>query len=135
MVYVEYKFGSHRDTATESNGNVWEIESEFDAYGTTRVDSQGRIEDRLTFAYQKNKNELRFIHVRDLAKIYDGFMPNQALNNLDYFFGKKGYLAVFLTSEEARDKYPKQYEELVAAVNKSNFYRKQNGYKLYLFYD
>ena len=54
---------------------------------------------------------------------------------MDYFYGENGYLAVFLTSEEAKDKYPKQYEKLVAAVNKSNFYRRQNGYELYLFYD
>ena len=77
MVYIEYKFGSHGDTATEANGNVWKIESEFDAYGTTRVDSNGYTEDRLSFAYQENKRELRFIHVRDLQMFYNEMMPSQ----------------------------------------------------------
>ena len=78
------------------------------------------IEGLLTFVHKKGNPEvLRFVHMYKSDDI-------------------RGYgLAVLLTSKEAKNKYPVEYEKLFIAVLKSNFCTQKynTGSKLYSLYD
>ena len=124
MVYAKFIPGVGReDTATESNGDVWQVFSynasastpKYCMCAVTRENFEGHVEDYLTFAYQEDKeNILRFIHISGYQNAYS-WNPG---------------LATFLTSTEAKDQYPNEYEKIIAAKSEHN-----NWNKSYSFYD
>ena len=120
MVYAKlediFRFtGESKWIATESNGDAWIVKQSFGSTADTNPNSI-EFEEVLALAHRKEGScaVLRFIHITNYTQfLQSGFSFSDP-------HPQKQFFATFLTSEEAKNKYPAQYEKLVAFIKSCN---------------